>query len=195
MDHSRNARFDKALRAGRLHDALAVLQEAAAAGGISPIPLLEPHRNRALIQACFARNSPDKALAYLQLLHPRIAPWSAVMKEANKRHDLPTLLRVLAAREATGLSLDHRTTTSAIRGLSAAGKAQDAMAIFCRAWERRECRTVEVVNAAISACAPQGSWQAAQEVRASYLSLLIPSLPANELPAEALHPCVPACPL
>ncbi|KAL4857943.1 Protein Rf1 [Chlorella vulgaris] len=164
MDHSRNARFDKALRAGRLHDALAVLQEAAAAGGISPIPLLEPHRNRALIQACFARNSPDKALAYLQLLHPRIAPWSAVMKEANKRHDLPTLLRVLAAREAAGLSLDHRTTTSAIRGLSAAGKAQDAMAIFCRAWERRECRTVEVVNAAISACAPQGSWQAAQEV-------------------------------
>jgi hypothetical protein len=41
----------------------------------------------------------------------------------------------------------------------------DALATFCRAWEERECRTVEVANAAIAACAQQGNWEAAQEVR------------------------------
>lgn len=57
---------------------------------------------------------------------------------------------------------------SALAGFSGAGRLQDAMATFCRAWEARECRTVEVCNAAISACANQGNWAAAQEVRAGH---------------------------
>lgn len=38
------------------------------------------------------------------------------MKEANRRNDLDTLRRVLAARQAAGLPHDHRTTSAAITG-------------------------------------------------------------------------------
>lgn len=38
------------------------------------------------------------------------------MKEANLRGDLDTVRRVLAARQAAGLPLDHRTTSAAITG-------------------------------------------------------------------------------
>lgn len=168
------------------------------------------------LQACFNRGRPDRALAYLALLPATVAPWVAVMKEANRRGDLDTLRRVLAARQAAGLRPDHRTVSATITGVTrlraccrpasgrqdesvgldgcsrrqslpwvagegslscavpaaagagyaGVGRLQDAMATFCRAWEVRECRTVEVCNAAISACANQGNWAAAQEVRA-----------------------------
>lgn len=157
-------RLDAALRAGHLDAALAAVGEAAAAVAGRPVALLDPRRNRALIQACFSRGRPEKALAYLQLLHPRVAPWVSVLKEANKRRDLATAQLVLRAREAAGLPPDHRVVTAAIAALSGGGRLPDALATFCRAWEDRSCRTVEVANAAIAACAQQGSWQAAQEV-------------------------------
>ena len=159
-----NAAFDAALDRGHLDRALAVLQEGALAARGAALPLLGPDRNRRLIHACFNSRRPEKAVAYLQLLHPLIAPWSAVMKEANQRRDVATLQRVLAARQAAGLPLDHKSATAAITGLSASGRLPDALATFCRAWESRECRTVETVNAAIAACAAHGSWEAAQEV-------------------------------
>ncbi|EFN58573.1 hypothetical protein CHLNCDRAFT_140730 [Chlorella variabilis] len=156
--------FDAALRAGQLDGGLAVLREAAAAAAGAPVPLLGPDRNRAFIQACFHRGRPEKTIEYLQLLHPEVAPWISVMKEANKRRDLVTMRRVLAARQAAGLALDQRSSTAAIAGLGAGGRLADALDVFCRAWEQYECRTVEVANAAISACANQGNWEAAQEV-------------------------------
>jgi hypothetical protein len=158
-------RLDAALQEGHLDGALAAVCEAAAAAAGRPVPLLDPRRNRALIQACFSRGRPDKALAYLQLLHPRAAPWVSVLTEANKRRDLATAQRVLTAREAAGLPPDHRVVTAAIVALGGGSRLPDALATFCRAWEERECRTVEVANAAIAACAQQGNWEAAQEVR------------------------------
>lgn len=157
--------FDAKLWAGDLEGCLAVLQAAAAEG--PPRPLLGPERNRALIQACFARRRPAAAIAYLQLLPAGVADWAAVLKEASKRRDVDTLRLVLAARADAGLEPDHRTTTAAIAGYAASGRLPDALAVFCRAWERPECRTVEVVNAAISACANRNNWEAAQEVRAA----------------------------
>lgn len=158
--------FDAKLWAGDLEGCLVVLRKAAAAAASGPPrPLLGPERNRSLIQACFARRRPAAAIAYLQLLHPDVADYAAVLKEAGKRRDVDTLRRVLAARSDAGLSPDHRTTTAAIAGYAASGRLPDALAVFCRAWERPECRTVEVVNAAISACANHGNWEAAQEVR------------------------------
>lgn len=157
--------FDAALWSGDLEGCLAVLRRAAAAAGDSPPrALLGPERNRALIQACFARRQPEAAVAYVQLVHPDVADWAAVLKEATRRRDVQTLRRVLAARADGGLGLDQRTTSAAIAGYAASGRLPDALAVFCRAWERPECRTVEVANAAISACANQGNWQAAQEV-------------------------------
>lgn len=182
MDHKgRLQAFDEALAAGNVPAALSVLQEAAAAAGGAPVQLLGPARNRALLHACFSRGRPDRALAYLHLLHPDIAPWPAVMKEANKRRDTETLKRVLAAREAAGLGLDGHTTTAAIAGYSGARRLSDALSTFCRAWEHPDCRTVEVVNAAISACANQGNWAAAQEVGAGLLRL--PRFACSCLPA------------
>ena len=156
--------FDAALRAGHLDSCLAVLREASAAARAAAVPLLGPERNRALLNACFTRGRPDKACVYLQLLHPDVAPWPAVLKEANQRRDLATLRRVLAMRQEAGLELDQKCSTAAIVGYSSSGRLPDALAVFCRAWERRDCRTVEICNAAISACAAQGNWEAAQEV-------------------------------
>lgn len=121
--------FDVALRADQLDEALAVLAAAAAAAaaGGHPLPLLGPDRNRALIQACFARGRPDRAVAYLRLLHPDVAPWPAVLKEANRRRDVVTLRRVLAARAEAGLPLDHRCATAAIAGYSGIGRLPDGV--------------------------------------------------------------------
>lgn len=159
--------FDACLRAGDLDGCLGVLQRAAAAGGgaAAATALLGPERNRGLIQACFHARRPDHAVAYCQLLPPNIAPWPAVLKEANRRRDTATLQRVLAARTAAGLAPDQRCTSAAIAGYAAVGRLPDALATFCRAWELPGCRTVEVANSAISACADQANWHAAQEVR------------------------------
>ncbi|KAL4457635.1 hypothetical protein ABPG75_012500 [Micractinium tetrahymenae] len=168
MSPERLAAFDAALCGGGPAAAVAELERALATAGLrtAPAQLLEPDRNRALIQACFHRGRPDRALAYLALLSADVAPWPAVMKEANRRGDVDTLRRVLAARQAAGLRPDHRITSAAITGYAGVGRLQEALATFCRAWEARECRTVEVCNAAISACANQGNWEAAQEVLA-----------------------------
>ena len=126
--------FDARLWAGDLEGCLAVLRRAAAAAADGPPrPLLGPERNRSLIQACFARRRPAAAIAYLQLLHPQVADWAAVLKEASKRRDVDTLRQVLAARAESGLGPDHRTTTAAIAGYAAGGRLPDALAVFCRA--------------------------------------------------------------
>lgn len=168
MTPERQAAFDDALGSGQLNAALAVLRQAAAAAPGGGGRLLGPQRNRALLQACFARGRPDLLVTYLTLVPPELAPWSAVLAECNRRQDLHTLKRVLAARRAAGLGLeDQRVATAAISGYAGAGRLSDALATFCRAWEEAPCRTVEVANAAISACANQGNWEAAQEVRRS----------------------------
>ncbi|PSC72603.1 pentatricopeptide repeat-containing mitochondrial isoform B [Micractinium conductrix] len=165
MTPERQAAFDDALGSGQLNAALAVLRQAAAAAPGGGGRLLGPQRNRALLQACFARGRPDLLVTYLTLVPPELAPWSAVLAECNRRQDLHTLKRVLAARRAAGLGLeDQRVATAAISGYAGAGRLSDALATFCRAWEEAPCRTVEVANAAISACANQGNWEAAQEV-------------------------------
>ena len=119
---------------------------------------------RALVATAFAHRTPDLAIALVQSLPPpdKKKSFSVLMKECLVRRDVQSLDSVLSARAASGFPEDAYTASARITALGSAGRVQDAYAMLTNVWERPECRTVEVCNAAIGAAAFGRSWDTAE---------------------------------
>ena len=120
---------------------------------------------RSLISSAFHHKRLDQAVD-LVLSLPSQDPrnFSILMKECLQRRDLAALDVVLKAREAAGIPPDTYSTSAKITALGAARRPADALAALQQAWARPSCRTVEVCNATIGACATAGDWAGAEAV-------------------------------
>lgn len=120
---------------------------------------------RSLVSSAFHHHRLDQAVD-LVLSLPRTDPrnFSVLMKECLHRRDVAALDIVLKAREAAGIPPDAYSTSAKITALGTARRPTDALAALQQAWDRPGCRTVEVCNAAIGACAAAGDWAGAEAV-------------------------------
>lgn len=118
-----------------------------------------------IVSTCYDRNLPDKALLIVQSLqtkHPKY--FSILMKECLKKKDLEGLDRVLEGRRKAGFEPDSYTHTARITALGATRQSVAAVAQLRIALRDVKCRTVEVFNAAISACGVCKDWAGAEHV-------------------------------
>ena len=130
-----------------------------------PITLLSPSNHHRLLAACIRAGKLPLAIEYVRLLPPSGKLWSNLAAEANRQRDFPALKAVLQARQEAGLPQDARSYNAWITGLGGAGRLQEALASFREAWATPGCASLEVANSALAACARQGAWTEAQEVR------------------------------
>jgi pentatricopeptide repeat protein len=84
------------------------------------------------------------------------------MKECLQRRDVSALEKVLHAREASGFEPDAYSVNAKITALGTSGQPAAALEALRQAWNMPHCRKVEVINAAIGACAVAGDWAGAE---------------------------------
>lgn len=158
--------LNKAVRYDDLDACIYLLRHYGAQGGLElSVPQL-----RKLASTSFNRHRPDAVLDVVRNIpkrHPK--HYSVLMKECVKRRDLSALEKVIAAREAAGHAPDAYTATARLTALGAAGRASDVLTVLHEAWKVPSCRTIEVCNAAMGACASAGDCAMAEAV----LSFLI----------------------
>ncbi|KAL4535973.1 hypothetical protein Ndes2526A_g05528 [Nannochloris sp. 'desiccata'] len=118
---------------------------------------------RALVSSAFHHQRPDQAIDLVVALPTRDPRnFSILMKECLQRRDMPALEKVLRAREASGFETDAYSVNAKITALGTSGQPAAALEALRQAWNMPHCRKVEVVNAAIGACAVAGDWAGAE---------------------------------
>ena len=117
-----------------------------------------------LVSSAFHLNRPELAVDLVLALPNRdlSRDFSVLMRECLQRRDLVALQKILRARAAAGIPPDAYSASAEISALGAARQTSAAIIALQNAWDLPSCRTVEVCNAAISACAVAGDWPGAQ---------------------------------
>jgi pentatricopeptide repeat protein len=118
---------------------------------------------RALVSCAFHHHRPDQAIDLVVALPTRDPRnFSVLMKECLQRRDISALDKVLHAREASGFQPDAYSVNAKITALGTSGQSAAALEALRQAWNMPHCRRVEVINAAIGACAVAGDWAGAE---------------------------------
>jgi pentatricopeptide repeat protein len=118
---------------------------------------------RALVSSAFHHHRPEQAINLVIALPTRDPRnFSVLMKECLQRKDISALDKVLRAREASGFKPDAYSVNAKITALGTSGQPAAALEALRQAWNMPHCRRVEVINAAIGACAVAGDWAGAE---------------------------------
>lgn len=129
--------------------------------------VLEDRALKKLVQRCFSRGLPGRALEVVLCLQPKPNPrhFSILLKECVTHGDVKELDRVLDAREAVGYRADVYTHSARITVLGMAKQSIAAMGQLQVALKDPACqKNIEIYNATISACARSNDLYGAEHV-------------------------------
>ncbi len=128
---------------------------------------LDDRALKKLVQRCFSRGLPGRALEVVLNLQPKPSPkhFSILLKECATRGDIKELDRVLEARQGLGYRPDVYTHSARITGLGMAKESIAAMGQLQLALKDPTCQnSIELYNATISACLRSNDLYGAEHV-------------------------------